>query len=451
MPGPPESTLAGVTRRDFDAVVVGAGPGGSMAALELASGGARVALVDKAQFPRDKACGDLVGPRGVALLTERGLAPERYLALGDMEVIGPGGGRVVLPARSGRDYPGVAWAVPRRDLDDLVRRAAVAAGAEQVRARATGVRSEDGAITVALAGAPDLRARVVIGADGAGSTVAASAGLVDTGRVQLGFAVRTYLETDVTLPVIVLLEDAPGTGFPGYGWLFPGPGGLANAGLGVGVGADRRAGAIATRRLEAFLAHLAELGLVPPGTGTGPRLGGWLKMGMVGTAAARGRVLLVGDAAGLVNPLQGEGISQAMESGVAAARAIMGAADAGPDAAVAYGRWLARHQAGYQGPAAVLQRVLLSRPRVISRAARTLTWPPLGRRLAPGWALYWNDLVAGATPGPGRWTAALAWSMARAVTAPGPAQRRLRRDLQPESPAAHRRPGGPHAARTARP
>src|SRR5205085_22009 len=83
--------------------------------------------------------------------------------------------------------------------------------------------------------------------------------------------------------------------FPGYGWLFPGPDGRANAGLGLGTGSDRRAGASAARQLDAFLDHLRALGLLDA-TSDAPRngrLGGWLKMGMVGTVPARGSVLLV--------------------------------------------------------------------------------------------------------------------------------------------------------------
>jgi geranylgeranyl reductase family protein len=418
-------------RRDFDAVVAGAGPAGSMAAYELARGGARVALVDKARFPRDKACGDLVGPRGVALLEERGIVPEDTLCLGDMIVVGPGDDRVLLPARAGRTYPGIAWAVPRRRLDQLLYDAAVAAGAEPLHARVSAAATEGGAVVVATDRGPALRAGALIGADGATSAVAASVGLVRPGEVRLGFAVRTYLPVSVELPVIVLFDDAPGVGFPGYGWLFPGPDGMANAGVGVGVGADRRAGAEATRRLEGFVARMADLDLCPAGTRPGERLGGWLKMGMVGTLAASGRVLLVGDAAGLVNPLQGEGISQALESGVAAARAVLGAAGQGPDAAAhAYLRWLADHHAAYQGPAATLQGALLAHPRLISLLARAVTWPPLGRRLAPGWALYWNDLVPGSAPGPGSLTARLARAGADALSAPAASRRRLRADLR---------------------
>ena len=85
----------------MDVVVVGAGPAGSTAALILARGGARVALVDKAVFPRDKACGDLLGPRALALLASLGLAPSGGRLVGEMVVVGPTGRRVVLPARAG--------------------------------------------------------------------------------------------------------------------------------------------------------------------------------------------------------------------------------------------------------------------------------------------------------------------------------------------------------------
>ncbi|MBA2624342.1 MAG: FAD-dependent monooxygenase, partial [Acidimicrobiia bacterium] len=86
----------------LDAVVVGAGPAGSTAALVLARGGARVALVDKAAFSRDKACGDLVGPRALALLASLGLVPPGGREVGQMVVVGPSGRQVLLPARAGR-------------------------------------------------------------------------------------------------------------------------------------------------------------------------------------------------------------------------------------------------------------------------------------------------------------------------------------------------------------
>src|ERR1700685_3763129 len=103
-----------VVPEHFDAAVVGSGPAGAVSALVLARAGARVALVDKAAFPRDKACGDAVGPRGIAVLDDLGLTPQGDCArLGDMVVVGPSGRRLRLPCFEGLDYPGYGLAVPR--------------------------------------------------------------------------------------------------------------------------------------------------------------------------------------------------------------------------------------------------------------------------------------------------------------------------------------------------
>ena len=97
----------------YDAVVVGAGPAGSIAALVLARGGARVALADKAAFPRDKACGDLIGPRGVQVLADLGLTVPDVGHGSDLLAVGPSGRRSRLPAFPGRGYPGHGIVVPR--------------------------------------------------------------------------------------------------------------------------------------------------------------------------------------------------------------------------------------------------------------------------------------------------------------------------------------------------
>ncbi len=406
-------------------VVIGAGPAGSIAALVLARGGARVALVDKAAFPRDKACGDLVGPRGVQVLDDLGIEVAGSLAVGAMAVVGPTGRRVRLPCFPGLTYPGRAIAVPRAELDRILRDQAVAAGARPWAGQAIEPLGgpDGGALEgFALSTGERVRGDAVIGADGATSRVAEASGLVERGRVMWGFAIRSYLAQPVEVPHIVLWEPRPGRALPGYGWLFPGPDGQANVGLGVATLADRTAAASAVRRLPAFLDHLERMGLVAGCGEPVGRLGGWLKMGLVGTTPARGRVLLVGDAAGLVNPLQGEGISQAMTSGRAAAEAIL----AGPDQAAArYTARLAADHLPYHRIAAATQATLLPHPRAIAAVGRVLTLPGVGSTLAGGWSVFWNELYDGAPPGPSRATAAVATRLGAAVTAPGGTRRWL--------------------------
>ena len=418
-----------VGERRFDVLVVGAGPAGSVAALVLARGGARVALVDKARFPRDKACGDLVGPRGVQLLDELGVKVPGSRQVGDMIVVGPTGGRVRLPCRPGMTYPGHGFAAPRAAFDACLVAAAEEAGAEVFAGRAAeplwrstggpaGHRPQQGELDgFELSTGVRLSADVVIGADGATSRVADAAGLVDPARVLWGFALRAYVEDPVDLPHIVLWEPEPRRGFPGYGWLFPGVDGRANLGLGLGMLADRSASGTAAQRFAAFAAHLRRLDVlqadVRPETAQGGRLGGWLKMGIVGTVPGRDRVLLVGDAAGLVNPLQGEGIAQAMGSARAAAEAVLASPG---EAAERYRRFLGATYAPYASITAPVHTALLPKPRAIAAAGRLLTAPGIGRALSGGWAVFWNDLLAGATPGPPRTVASAAARLGRAVT-----------------------------------
>jgi menaquinone-9 beta-reductase len=401
----------------FDVLVVGGGPAGSIAALVLARGGARVALVDKAKFPRDKACGDIVGPRALRLLADLEMRAPTGRNVGEMMVVGPNGRRAQLPCGEGLTYPGHGTAVTRTVFDSMLHQVATEAGATPVYGHAVGPLECEGRIDgYRLSDGTELRADFVIGADGATSRVAGAAGMVDAKKVLWGFAIRTYLPQAVDLPAIVLWESAPWHGFPGYGWVFPGATGEANVGLGLGTVADRKAGAKVQQALPRFLEHLREVELLTDASLSMPsrRLGGWLKMGMVGTVPAEGRVLLVGDAAGLVNPLQGEGISQAMCSGRSAAAVVL--AEPG-QAAERYRSRLAIDHLPYHRITAAVQGWLVGRPRAVAAVSRLAMTAGRIDALSGGWSVFWNELLDGAPPGRHRSVAATASRLGEMMTA----------------------------------
>ena len=410
-----------LSKAGYDVIVVGAGPSGSVAAFVLARGGARVALVDKGGLGRDKACGDLIGPRGVRLLSDLGLSVEGAPAVGNMIVAGPTGRTVLLPARAGKTYPGHAIVVARARFDAHLRTAALEAGAVDVGARVESVKGRH----VFLSRGSPIEADVIIGADGAVSRTARCAGLVDGTRVLWGFAVRGYVPVEATVPVIALWNEAPRHGFPGYGWLFPGEEG-ANLGLGLGLGHSRTEAHRAQQQLAAFGDHLVRIGILPSSPQPVRQLGGWLKMGVVGTRPAEGRVLLVGDAAGLVNPLQGEGIAQALASGRAAALAILG----GPtSAADTYRRWIGETYGPWASVTAPVHAGLVRHPRLIAGLGRTLTSPAIGPQIASTWAIYWNDLIEGAVRTPAVGTAKTVHRIGAVATARSRLRHSLRDDL----------------------
>jgi geranylgeranyl reductase family protein len=412
----------------FDAVVVGAGPAGSIAALLLARAGARVALADKAAFPRDKACGDLVGPRGVQVLADLGLRVPDAGQGSDMLAVGPSGRRTRLPAFAGRTYPGHGIVTPRLAFDHALREAALQAGALGVRARITGVEQGDGGRVEAVLSSDGQRLAgdVIIAADGALSPVARLAGLLDPQAALWGFAIRAYVPAEVPLPLLVLLDASPWRIYPGYGWLFPGQDGQANVGIGIGLGGDRGRAPL-RGDLARLVALLGQRGDLRGDAATGPVMGGWLRMGGTGTPAAAGNVLLAGDAAGLINPLQGEGIGPAMVSARLAAEAVL----AGPgQAAAAYAAAIEATFGRYLGGASFLQGALLHRPRAASAAVRLLTAPAVRRAVAGTWSIYWNGLADGARPRPAAWTAR---GVQAAVRPAGRGSRRSR--PAPSSPA----------------
>ena len=404
-------------------LVVGAGPAGSIAALVLARAGGQVALLDKAPFPRDKACGDFVGPRGLQVLADLGVPEPPGLDVGDMVVVGPTGRRVVLPCFDGAVLPGAG---PGRAPD---RASTPPCGPrrstrEPCPARA-GPTARSGRDPISRRVRRDRRRASSGPTSSSGPTAppatwppppASSRAPGCSGGSPCGATSTRHVE----LPAITLWEQTRWHAFPGYGWIFPGPGGVANVGIGIGTLADRQSGAGAVRALPAYLRHLVDLGLLDRCSRPMPlprRLGGWLKMGMVGTTPASGRVLLVGDAAGLVNPLQGEGIAQATDQRAGGRRGDPRPPPVGPPPITA--DQLARAHLPYQRITAAGHAALVGRPAAVAAVGRLLT-APVDR------------------PGPGRWMGDLLERAARRCSArSGP---RCRRGVDRARSGGH----GPH-------
>jgi geranylgeranyl reductase family protein len=308
----------------WDVVVVGGGPAGAAAALAAIRTGARVLVLDRADFPRDKVCGDAVAPEAFDVLAELGVdvaaLTDGYPPVPRLSLRSPGGATVE------RATVRPSYVIPREVLDARLLAACVGAGAEVRRHLVR--RVEQGADGVVVDGG--LEAGVLIGADGAESVVRRALGLGTNAPSRLAVAIRGYAPATTDGGALRLVTTAQR--WPAYAWSFPIGDGRANVGYGelVSGGATRAQLLEGLHRLlpgaapEALRAHR-----LPLSTGR-PR-------------QPDGRVLLAGDAAGLINPLTGEGIFYAVLSGAMAGRAAARGADAGAELRRALTRRLGAH------------------------------------------------------------------------------------------------------------
>jgi len=283
---------------DWDVVVVGAGPAGAAAARAAALSGARTLLVEREELPRYKRCGGgLIGPSQRAL-ADAGLD---VAALSRDHV-----GRVTFTSRGGKRFTRTAPAflpmVLRSELDAALVEAAVAAGA-QLRTGVTVTSYEqDGDLVAVGTRSGPLAARAVVAADGSGGRAAAHVGVV-CDQVDLGMEAELPTPAGSDWAGHVLLDWGPVPG--SYGWVFP-----KGDTLTVGVIGDRAQGAAVRSYYRAFV---ASLGL---DLSNALHDGGHLtRVRAPGSPLQRGRVLVAGDAAGLLEPWTREGISFALRSG----------------------------------------------------------------------------------------------------------------------------------------
>jgi menaquinone-9 beta-reductase len=341
---------------DADVIVVGAGPSGSTAAYYLAQAGLNVLLIEKSRFPRDKVCGDGLTPRAVKSLVAMGVDVSEeagWLRNKGLRVIG-GGLRLELDWPELSSWPGYGLVRPRSTLDEQLARRAQAAGAKLLEGTTvtgplldadghiTGVEAtaETGTIAkskskfdnaeraVADTPAPGemtYRARVVVAADGNSSRLSIAMGLRKRDDRPMGVAVRTYYTSprhdDDYLESWLDLWDGDRL-LPGYGWIFGMGDGTSNVGLGL-LNTSKAFGNTDYRGLlKRWLKSMPEEWGYTEENRTEPVRGAALPMGFNRTPQYSEGLLLAGDAAGMVNPFNGEGIAYAMESGELLARVV---------------------------------------------------------------------------------------------------------------------------------
>ncbi|MET1002115.1 MAG: geranylgeranyl reductase family protein [Acidimicrobiia bacterium] len=319
---------------EYDVLVVGGGPSGAAAGFWLAERGHRVLIVEKKRFPREKTCGDGLTPRAVRQLNDMGLADrlsdfQRYDGL---RSIGHGV-TLELEWPEHPEFPSYGYVVRRRDLDEMVADQAVKAGATMwPAAEALTPLVEDGLVAGASVkrgetGAVEtVRARYVVVADGANSRFGRALGTSRDRTYPLGMAIRGYYASprhdDPWIESHLDIRDRDGNHLPGYGWIFPVGDGTVNVGVGLLSTFSGWKNVNTSRLMEAFSETAPEYWGLSPETSCGPPTGGRLPTGGSVRPHVGPTFLVVGDAAGSVNPFNGEGISVAYETGRLAADAI---------------------------------------------------------------------------------------------------------------------------------
>ena len=305
-----------------DVLVVGAGPAGSSAAAWSARAGLDTVLADAAVFPRDKTCGDGLTPRAVAELDRLGLADWARGRAHNIGLRAHGFGQTLHLRWPGGSLPDWGSAVQRTVLDNAIRDVAIASGATALEGlRAVDVRWQDGKVSAVVfrrgGEFHEIGCERLVIADGVRSQLGRVVGREWHRDTAYGVAARAYVDStmsdDPWISSHLELRGADGEILSGYGWIFPLGGGEVNVGVGTLATAKRPAD-VALRPLMEFYAEERREGFGLSGPLRMPT-SAMLPMGGAVSGVAGPNWALVGDAAGCVNPLNGEGIDYGLEGG----------------------------------------------------------------------------------------------------------------------------------------
>lgn len=368
-----------------DVVIVGAGPAGSATAYYLARAGVDVALLEKAEFPRDKICGDGLTPAAVAEINLMGVDTTGWARNKGLNVIG-GGNSIYLPWPEQKSTPDYGMCRARMDLDESLARRAQAAGVRLYEGfNVTGaLHSASGrvnGVTAKIGKGKDQRevrfhAKVVVEAGGVAARLATSEGIEKHPNRPLGVAARAYFKSprgnDEWMDShLELWSGKPGESdlLPGYGWVFPLGDGIVNVGLGS-VSSTAKATTLPYKEIfKTWIANLPPEWEMTEETQLGPLRSAALPMSFNRKPHYANGLVIVGDAGGMVSPFDGEGIAPAMRAGRYAAEAIVSAlsrqSDAGFDLAMQrYTEALQADWGGYYQLGRVFVR-LIENPRIM--------------------------------------------------------------------------------------
>ena len=307
----------------YDVAVIGAGPSGAAAALHSVRRGFETVLIDSAEFPRDKTCGDGLTPRGLHQLNQLGVEVNSSYRNKGLKLHGFG---TSATAPWPSTYPCVeGTALQRHRLDALLVDASVAAGAHLLTGEpATDPQLEGNLLVEFRVGEKKIRAKEVIVADGVRSTFGQKLGRIWHKGEVFGIAARSYCESPFSdepwMHSHVELRDEDGVVQPGYGWIFPIGDGSVNLGCGA-LSTNKRPAKVNTKKLLSQYAsqQRAEWQLGDEKFITSAAL----PMGGAVSNVAGANWMIIGDAAACVNPLNGEGIDYGLET-AALATEILG-------------------------------------------------------------------------------------------------------------------------------